>query len=217
MPRQSEHAVSAPSAMEKIEEALKFLVRLANTEIDELKRTPDDPAGLPTTLYQLRRYLDVTGEGKLNSAIDKARDRPNDLKKLIAAVKKLLTAAISGNLSDSEFVLKEPRRVRLAIDEGQLVSQRDGDLRETIIDVAIEDLADTEVKLLRVGHCQRQGCGNFFFKVKLNQTYCDHRCANRAAADRRTAKTGAKANRAKIPSTAKMEKEKDDGTQTKRG
>jgi CGNR zinc finger len=190
MPRKPELVIAAPKAM-KIEEALRFLVKLANTKIDELKKAPDDPGGLPTLLYLLRRYLDVTGEGELKSALAKASNRPDDLKKSISDVKKLLDAAVEGSPGDTEFTLNKPRKVRLALDdEGRLVSQRDGDLRESIIDVAIEDLADTKVKLLRLGHCQRQGCGNLFYKVKLNQRYCDHQCANKAAAARREGTKG---------------------------
>jgi predicted RNA-binding Zn ribbon-like protein len=184
MARKSELGVTAPKSM-KIEEALRFLVKLANTDIDEQKKVPADPGGLLTTLYLLRRYLDVTGEGELKAALDKAASRPDDLKKLITDVKKLLDAAVDGRLCDTEFTLTRPRKVRLAFDEGELVSQRDGDLRESIIDIAIEDLADTKVKELRFGHCQRQGCGRLFYKVKLNQSYCDHQCANKAASARR--------------------------------
>ena len=184
MPRKSEIAVATPKSM-KIEEALRFLVKLANTDIDEQKKIRDDPGGLPTTLYLLRRYLDVTGEGELKAALDKATNRPDDLKKLVTDVRRLLDAVVEGRLDDTEFALTRQRKVRLALNDDELVSQRDGDLRESIIDVAIEDLADTKVKLLRLGHCQRQGCGKLFYKVKLNQSYCDHQCANKAAAARR--------------------------------
>jgi hypothetical protein len=174
----------------KIREALQFLVKLANANLDELKKTPENPGGLPTILYLLRRYLDVTGEAELGSALNKATNHPDDLRKLINDINTLLKGVVEGRLDDTEFTLTKRRKVRLALDGDELVCRRDGDLRESIIDVAMEDLADTKVKMLRIGRCQRERCANFFYKVKLNQTYCDHQCANKAAAARRDSPKG---------------------------
>jgi hypothetical protein len=183
-----------------LEEALRFLVRLANAEIDEFKRTPDDPEGLPAILYGLRRYFDVSGEGEIKRALEKARDRPDNLKQAIADLKSLLDAVVEGKLESTEFKLKAPRTVKLALLEGKLISLQSGDLRELIIAGAIDDLDDIPVKNLRLGHCKRTGCGKLFYKMKINQTYCDHRCANRAASGRRIAKIRERGTRGTKPS-----------------
>lgn len=195
MPRQTELASTKP--MDE-GEALRFLVRLANANIDELKRTPDDPEGLPAILYGLRRYLNIEGdEGETAHALEKARSRPDNLKKPISKLKRLLDAVAEERFEDTEFTLTRKRTVRLRVEGGELISLRGGDWGEALIDYAIEDLAGTDVKLLRVGHCRRTGCDRLFYKLKINQSYCDHRCANRAAADRRAAKIGAQTTKAR--------------------
>ena len=205
MPKKKEIAREIPEAM-KIDEALRFLVRFANTKIDDLKRRPDDPEGLAAILYLLGRYLDVTGETDLKRALDSASTRPDNLQRLIIDAQRLLSATLEGRLDDTEFILKKARKIRLVVRDGEFQVQRDGDLREALIDTAFEDLADTKVELLRLGKCQRDGCDNFFFKVKLNQTYCDHQCANKAAAARRTQGPRESTTAETVPQTNRMER-----------
>lgn len=46
--------------------------------------------------------------------------------------------------------------------EGKLMAMRDGNLGESIIEGAINDLDDTKQELLRLGHCQLTGCSKLF-------------------------------------------------------
>jgi hypothetical protein len=126
----------------------------------------------------------------LKRALDATRTRPDNLRGSIADIRRLLFAALDGRLDDTEFTLNKPRKLRLALRDGEFKVQRDGDLRETLIDTAFEDLGETKGELFRLGKCHRQVCDKFFFKVKLNQAYCDHQCANKAAAARRLKGSG---------------------------
>jgi hypothetical protein len=185
MPKKTELAGGTPKTMD-MDEALRFLVKFANAKIDALKRTPDDPQGLPTLFYLIRRYLDVTDEAELKRSLETARTRPETLEPSIRDIRRLLNAALEGRVDDTEFPLNKKRKIRLVVRDSEFKLQRDGDLRESLIETAFEDIADTKLELLRIGKCQREGCDNFFFKVKLNQAYCDHQCANKAAAARRS-------------------------------
>src|SRR5690242_1163171 len=117
MPKKTEIAATPPESM-KIDEALKFLVRLANTDVDDLKSRLDDPDGLPTILYLLRRYLDVSEEAQLRSGLDAVRSRPDKLKRAITDVRRLLAAALEGSLGDTEFTFTKARKIRLVLRDG---------------------------------------------------------------------------------------------------
>jgi len=181
MSQKAELESAAPRPMSH-EEALRFVVKLANTDIDELIKTPDDPSGIPTILYELSRYLGLEKGERLKA-------RNDDLKKVIADIKRILDAVAEGRWQDTKFHLRKPRVSILRVEGDELVAAYRGiDLREATMIRLFNELSNTKLDLLRIGRCQRSGCSKLFYKVKTNQAYCDHRCANLAAASRRRGK-----------------------------
>src|SRR5215469_9074739 len=171
MPQKEELEHVGPRPMNE-EEALRFAVRLANTHIDELIKTPDDPSGIPTILYELGRYLQLQKGERLKA-------RNDDLKKVIADIRRILDAVAEGRWQDTEFHIRKPRQCILKVQGDELVVVYTGiDLREATMIRLFNDLSNTKLDLLRIGSCRRAGCSKLFYKVKTNQTYCDHRCAN---------------------------------------
>jgi hypothetical protein len=180
----------------KLEEAFRFLVKLANTDVAKL-REPDDPGAPVSFIYELTRYLFVTRERKLATQIRKAQDEPERLELTIKDIRKLLDGIIAvakdgapSRLRGATFDIGE-QKISLTVEDGKITSFRDAnELHTAVLDTAVEDFDDEEWKLLRIARCQRclHDPPRYFYKVKLNQTYCSHECANNAAAKRRSAR-----------------------------
>ena len=214
MPKQSalEGNTESPEPM-LLTEAMKFLVRLSNIG-DELGTK--DPGVLPSIVHGFRRYLLAPAGGQAARQLDLIEESgdPTRLLEHSEAVSSLLNAVakvsdaglLKGSteerrqrresaarieLEKTAFKPREPITAKLVYRNGKIRCHREGSLQDILMDTAIDDFDDESIDLLRIGRCHLASCGKLLYKVKLNQTYCDHRCANKAAALRR-AKPGAK-------------------------
>ena len=201
MTREQDIALSKRPKPMKVNEATRFLVTLANSNVQELAAI-DNPGIVSTLLYDLRRYLNVSGEGQIARTI--AQAEKNDLTPLerpIKEVRDLLDNVTAGKFDKCRFDLGKdrPLRIALLLDDESIVSAEDGDLTDAIMSAAYSDMECEDRELLHVGRCQyvagreylpgRRYLGGhehpkFFYKIKFNQNYCDHACANKAAAER---------------------------------
>jgi hypothetical protein len=180
----------------KMPEALRFLVKLANADVAKL-RDPDDPGEPISLLHELSRYLFVIRERKLATQIKQAEAKPELLGQTINDIRKLLDAIIAvsedGNPSKLRGTTFDigPQTISLTVEDGKITLSRDAnELRTAVLDTALQDFDEEEWKLLRIARCQQclHRPSRYFYKVKLNQTYCSHECANKAAAERRSAR-----------------------------
>lgn len=180
----------------KLEEAFRFIVKLANADVAKL-RDPDDPGEPVSLMHELTRYLFVTRERKLATQIRKAQHEPERLERTIKDIRKLLDAIIAVSEDGDPAQLRGAtfdiggQKLSLTIEDGKVTSFRDSDeLHTAVLDTAVEDFDEEDWNLLRIARCQRclQNPPKYFYKVKLNQTYCSHECANKAAAERRSAR-----------------------------
>jgi hypothetical protein len=189
-----------------LDQAIRFLIRLVNFE-GEMKG--GDPGVIPSLVHGLRRYLLAPEAIQVEEQLRQIEKNKNldALKEIVRALKEFLTpiAIVSDANRDADDGDKE-KMTRLALRElsktlykpkgtvvtklssrdGVVYSIRDGALVDIVMDTATEDFDDEKVEELRVGQCQL--CGELFYKVKLNQRYCNHQCANKAAATRRANK-----------------------------
>jgi len=201
--RELESAVGALKPMD-LDEAIRFLIRLVNFE-EEMKL--GDPGVMPSLVHGLRRYLlapEATQVEQQLRQIEKNK-RSDTLKETQRALKDFLTpiAIVSDanrdadeedkenltqlalrKLSKTRYEPKGKVVTKLIARGGVVYSIRDGALVDIVMDTATEDFDREKIEELRVGQCQR--CGKLFYKVKLNQRYCNHQCANKAAATRRS-------------------------------
>lgn len=203
MPRKNELASTPPKSM-TFEERMRFLVTLGNSHVQELE-VEENPGVVSSFLYNLRRYLNLSGEGHLARTLrDLEKGDLSLLEEPFKEVRQLLENVTAGQfgLGRCELEIKKPPSLKIVLmrEGDKIVLALDGDLTEVILYLAYSDFVDQEdIKLLRVGRCQyiagheyasgRTYVGGhdrptFFYKVKFNQNYCDHRCANRAAAER---------------------------------
>lgn len=160
-------------------EAAQFLIRLATTDVKTLRM--GDPGALPSLCYQLRRYLGVTGEGRVETELRAAERNPLRLVPLVRDTRKLLEALADGDYARTRFKF-ERCEIRLQEDQGSPVAFFNQRLRDAVLMLAmVDDFSDSEMHR-RIRRCQR--CRRLFYAGKLSQRYCEHRCANLASTER---------------------------------
>lgn len=225
MTRKQDVAAGKQPKPMKWNEALRFLVTLANSDVQELAAI-DNPGIVSTLLYDLRRYLNISGEGELARTIVRAeKGELAVLERPIKEARNLLDNVTAGRFDKCRFDLgkQPPLRIALLLDDESIVMAEDGDLTDVIMSAAYSDMECDDRKLLHVGRCQyvagreylpgrKYVDGHehpkFFYKIKFNQNYCDHACANKAAAERSRPK---KTKTARRPAPRTHGKEHDDG------
>lgn len=148
----------------KTSEALQWLVRFATTDLDHLRR-----GDLLNLLDEIRRYLDVAGDGQIDTELRKAEGNTLALAKAAKVARQIVETVADGKQAripygKGDYVL-DASGARIATYEGS-------SLRDAILHTAAGDL-DSEEKG-RIKRCPR--CNKVFYG-QTNQLYCSRNCA----------------------------------------
>jgi hypothetical protein len=158
----------------KWREAVEFLIRFASIETPEELRLGDRL----NLIDDLRRYLDVEGEGRLAREIAEAQEKPEKLMPAIEVVRKFAAAAADKKLAETT----REGGTTIIFDGGRLDDERgaislDGSLRDVMLGTVVSDLDDAQSWQI----CRCLECKKIFLASRKGQIYCSHRCANAVA------------------------------------
>lgn len=161
--------------------ALEWLVGFATLDVNALVH--GRPGDLPNVLYDLKRWLDLEPGEPLNEEINRLEKDPRKLPALIKEVAGLMDALAERREFSTKYKAGKVylRADRLAVDGARALSYRDGNLRDAVIRVALDDVSENPQRALKVRRCREKSCRKLFFAGHGGQLYCSHRCAINAA------------------------------------
>jgi hypothetical protein len=162
--------------------ALEWLVGFATLDVNALVH--GRPGDLPNVLYDLKRWLDLEPGEPLNEEINRFEKEPLKLPALIKEVAGLMDALAERREFSAKYKAGKVylHADRLAVDGARALSYRDGNLRDAVIRVALDDVYENPERALKVRRCREKACRKLFFANHGGQVYCGHRCATNAAA-----------------------------------
>lgn len=176
-----------PEPMSKAR-VLPWLVAFSKTDATVLSR--GRPGDLPNLIYEMRQWLDLEPDEPLNKEVRGLEKDPTYLQAVIDRVAELFDAVADRKRFQTEYaggsVILDSGR--LGTEGGRALSYRDAKLVDAVVRVAIDDIYEDVEAALRIRRCREPECGQVFYAQRQNQTYCSHRCANRAAS--RTYRSG---------------------------
>jgi hypothetical protein len=146
------------------DEALRFLVRLAQTDITRIKR-----GDLLNLIDGLREYLCVSGDGRTAAELQLAENDPKRLEPTIETVRQVVEA-----IADRKAVHLSYGKGAYLIDATgpRPLSAEDASLRDNVLHAAAGDI-DCE-RAARIRRCPR--CGVVFYG-QPNAVFCSRNCA----------------------------------------
>jgi hypothetical protein len=162
---------STETAEMKLGDALKFIVRFGQLKVSDLSR-----GGLIDLIEGLRKYINVTGKGKLDTELRRAEKDPELLAAAIAVARQVIET------------VADQRKARIKYEPGEYlidassrgrppVAIENTSLRDAILHTAASDV-DDEDSSLRIRRCPR--CQTIFFG-QTNAKFCSRRCASAEA------------------------------------
>lgn len=160
-------------------EAIEFLLRLASIENTANLREGDRI----NLIDDLRRFLQVEGEGRVAKELEEARSDAAKLTPVIDAVRQIACAAADHKLAKIWI-----EKTLLVFDGTRMDDDRlpavfsDGELRDVVAEFATGDFGEAES--WQIGRCEWGECGKLFLADRKGQIFCSHRCANFASSAR---------------------------------
>ena len=169
----------------KSDEAIKWLVGIAGRDCTALVN--GRPGDLANLLYDFRRWLDLEPQAPLNRELERLSRTPARLAAALQPIVDDLTRMLEAVAEGHEFQL--PYSGGLAVlDASRLGTQgpraivfRRSSLRDTAMRLAFFDICWDARDAKRIRQCREPGCRKIFYAARLQQIYCGHSCANKAA------------------------------------
>jgi hypothetical protein len=162
------------------ERIIPWLVEFSRTDAAALAQ--GRPGDLPNLIYELRQWLDLEPDEPLSAEVNRLSN-PQRLQNIIGAVAALIEAIADRRTFQMQYaggkVILDAGK--LGTDGGRALSYRDAKLADAALRVALDDVYEDVEAALRIRRCREPECLRIFYAERINQMYCGHRCANKAA------------------------------------